>query len=324
MTHSIKLEPGAVLQTRYRLLECLGGGGMGQVWSAHHETLGHVVAVKVLHGNIMSESEPRARFEREARLMAQLGESSRHITRVMEHGVLPDGTPYLVMECLRGEALDVRLKRERVLPIGSTAEIVSQLCRALSVAHAAGVVHRDIKPGNVFLTQDDDGKLLVKLLDFGVAKAMAETAGEQTVSGQVIGTPNYMSPEQVTQDVPVDHRADLFAVGAIAYRCSTGKTPFGKGSMSEMAMRILSATPQRPTILSPTLPESFDAFIQRALEKNPLESLPERARRRRCAQSDRRRGGLERASTGGVAFAVGGRESTFGAHPKHAQRDGAE
>jgi eukaryotic-like serine/threonine-protein kinase len=267
---STKLEPGVVLDGRYRLTGHLGGGGMGQVWAAQHLTLGHHVAVKVLHGHIMSSAEPKARFEREARLMAQLGESSRHITRVIEHGVLADGTPYLVMERLRGEGLDALLKRTRALPLAELADIVSQLCRALAVAHGEGVVHRDIKPANIFLCRDEDGRLLVKLLDFGVAKALLD-AGDQTVSGQVIGTPNYMSPEQLTGEATIDHRSDLFAVGSIAYRCATGQTPFGKGSISEMAMRIVSMSPRPPTSLNPSLPLSFDAFAGKALAKRPSE-----------------------------------------------------
>ena len=265
MSSPTLLEPGVVLDNRYTLTQCLGGGGMGQVWEAVHASLGHHVAIKVLHGSIMSSAEPRARFDREARLMAQLGDSTRHITRVIEHGVLPDGVPFLVMELMRGEDLSIRLKKERVLPLTKVADVVNQLCKALTVAHAHGVVHRDIKPANVFLCPEDD-HLLVKLLDFGVAKA---EGSEQTVSGQVIGTPNYMSPEQLTGEYVVDHRADLFAVGAIAYRAATGKTAFGKGSMSEMAMRIVTMMPPAPSVVNPSLPLAFDGFALKALAKNP-------------------------------------------------------
>ena len=263
------LEPGVVLDNRYRLTQLLGGGGMGQVWAAIHMSLGHHVAVKILHGSIMSSAEPRARFDREARLMAQLGESTRHITRVIEHGVLPDGVPFLVMELMRGEDLSSRLKRERVLPLARVADIIGQLCKALTVAHHHGVVHRDIKPANVFLCPDEEREL-VKLLDFGVAKALQDTT-EQTVSGQVIGTPNYMSPEQLTGEFQVDHRADLFAVGAIAYRAATGKTAFGKGNMSEMAMRIVSMNPPAPSTINPALPLAFDGFALKALAKSPAD-----------------------------------------------------
>ncbi len=269
-TESTPLEAGTVVEGKYKLIEPLGGGGMGQVWSAEHVTLGSLVALKVLHGSIMTSPDHRARFEREARLMAQLGDASRHITKVLEHGVLGDGTPYLVMERLRGEDLATRLKRDRALPLAEAADLIGQLCKALAAAHAEGVVHRDIKPANVFLAKDEDGLTFVKLLDFGVAKALSE-AGEQTLSGQVIGTPSYMAPEQLTGEAPVDQRADLFAVGSIIYRCLVGKTAFGRGSLSEMAMRIVSMTPSLPTKENPALPAGTDAFLMKALAKKPDE-----------------------------------------------------
>lgn len=267
---STGLATGVVLDNRYRLGESIGDGGMGKVWEAEQLSLGQTVAIKVLHGNVMYDDEPRARFAREARVMAQLGDMSRHITRVFEHGVLEDGVPYLVMERLRGEGLDACLKREKVLPIGRVADVIEQLCKALAVAHAEGIVHRDLKPANIFLCTDEDGCLWVKLLDFGVAKALAEV-GEQTGKDQVIGTPNYMSPEQLQTDATIDHRADLFAVGTIAYRLATGRVAFGKGTMQEMAQRILSATPAAPTSINPSLPRSFDEFITKAIAKSPAD-----------------------------------------------------
>jgi serine/threonine protein kinase len=265
---STALAAGIVLDNRYRLEQPIGDGGMGRVWAAEHVSLGNTVAIKVLHGNVMHDEEPRARFAREARVMAQLGDMSRHITRVIEHGVLDDGVPYLVMERLRGEGLDACLKRERVLPLARVADIVGQLCKALAVAHAEGIVHRDLKPANIFLCADEDGGLWVKLLDFGVAKALAE-AGEQTGKGQVIGTPNYMSPEQLQTDAQIDHRADLFAVGTIAYRCAAGRVAFGKGTIQEMATRILTSTPAAPSTLNPALPVAFDEFVAKCMAKAP-------------------------------------------------------
>jgi eukaryotic-like serine/threonine-protein kinase len=264
-----KLEAGTVLGERYKLLSPIGDGAMGEVWSAEHLTLGHTLAIKALR-TTMKDEESIARFEREARVMAQLGDLSRHITRVTEHGVMPDGTPYLVMEVLRGEGLDLLLKRERRLSLDRVAAIITQLCKALSAAHKEGVVHRDIKPANIFITQNEDNELLVKLLDFGVAKAMAEAAND-TGAGQLVGTPNYMSPEQMSADATVDHRSDLFAVGSIAYRCATGKTPFGNGSVKEMATRILTAEPPVPSKVHSGLPKSFDAFIAKALAKEPAD-----------------------------------------------------
>jgi hypothetical protein len=264
--------PGRVVADKYRLVDAAGEGAMGTVWRAEHTSLGSTVAIKFLHGAVANAPEPRTRFEREARLAAKLGEASRHITRVTDHGVLPDGTPFLVMEFLHGEGLEVRLKRERRLPIALVAKITSQLAKALFVAHGAGVIHRDLKPANVFLCESaEDGGLLVKLLDFGVAKATLETEENQaTRAGALIGTPNYMSPEQITGH-GVDARSDLFGLGGIVYRMAVGKAPFGSGALSELAMRIVATEPPAPTSLAPDLPPEFDLFIKKALAKKPEE-----------------------------------------------------
>jgi len=263
------LREGVLVADKYRLLAPRGEGAMGSVWSAVHITLGSQVAIKFLHGSVASSAEPRARFEREAKLAARLGEASRHITRVMDHGVTGEGTPFLVMELLKGEGLDGRLKRERRLPMTLIAKITSHLCRALNVAHGAGVVHRDLKPANVFLCDSqDESDVFVKLLDFGVAKATLENEENQTTrAGALIGTPNYMSPEQIVGDSAVDSRSDLWAVAAIVYRMAVGKAPFGSGALSELAMRIVSTEPPQPTSLAPDLPPEFDLWVKKGLAK---------------------------------------------------------
>ncbi len=263
------LREGAVVEGKYRLVRAAGEGAMGFVWQAEHVTLGHPVAIKFLHGSVANAAEPRARFEREARLAARLGEASRHITRVMDHGVTVDGTPFLVMEFLHGEGLEVRLKRERRLPLALVAKITAQLCRALVVAHQGGVIHRDLKPANVFLCEDPDNQneLLVKLLDFGVAKAEGDE-NQATRAGALIGTPNYMSPEQITGE-PLDARSDLWAAAAIVYRMAVGRAPFGSGALSELAMRIVATEPPTPTALAPDLPHEFDLWVQKGLAKKP-------------------------------------------------------
>ncbi len=263
------LREGALVADKYKLVATIGEGAMGAVWKAEHVTLGHTVAIKFLHGSVANATEPRARFEREAKLAARLGEASRHITRVMDHGVTPDGTPFLVMEYLQGEGLEVRLKRERRLPIALVAKITTQLSRALHVAHQGGVVHRDLKPANVFLCDSqDDGDLFVKLLDFGVAKATLEgDENQSTRAGALIGTPNYMSPEQITGEGGVDARSDLWALAAIVYRMAVGRAPFGSGALSELAMRIVSTEPPTPTALAPDLPAEFDLWVQKGLAK---------------------------------------------------------
>jgi serine/threonine protein kinase len=267
------LHEGVLVADKYRLIKPIGEGAMGHVWSAQHATLGHTVAVKFLHGSVATSAEPRARFEREARLAARLGEASRHITRVTDHGVTAEGTPFLVMELLSGEGLEVRLKRERRLPFALITKISAQLCRALHVAHGAGVIHRDLKPANVFLCEaEEDGEVFVKLLDFGVAKAtLDQEENQQTRAGALIGTPNYMSPEQIVGDSAVDARSDLWAVAAIVYRMAVGRAPFGSGSLSELAMRIVSTEAPQPTTLAPDLPHEFDLWVKKGLAKKPAE-----------------------------------------------------
>ncbi len=266
------LAEGVVIGGKYRLVGELGVGAMGTVWSATHQTLGHQVAIKFLLRSIMASEEARGRFDREARLAARLGEASRHITRVIDHGVTDDRVPYLVMELLRGEALSTHLKRERRIPLPLAARIVQQLSRALHVAHSAGVIHRDLKPANIFLCTPEQGdEVDVKLLDFGIAKATADSDDETTGQGQILGTPSYMSPEQILNDKPVDVRADLWAVAAIVYRMVVGRAPFGGGAIQEIGMRVMSVEPVPPSQIWNDLPRELDSWIERGLAKKPEE-----------------------------------------------------
>lgn len=266
------LSEGRVVGGKYRLLSELGVGAMGVVWCATHITLGHQVAIKFLLRSIMSSNDAKLRFEREAKLAARLGEASRHITRVIDHGVTDDLVPYLVMELLRGESLSARLKRERRIPLIVATRIVQQLARALHVAHSAGVVHRDLKPANVFLCNPEQGdEVEVKLLDFGVAKATAESEDEQTGQGQILGTPSYMSPEQIISEKPVDARSDLWAVAATVYRMVVGRSPFGSGPIQEIALRIMSTEAIPPSQVISELPHELDMWMQRGLAKDPEE-----------------------------------------------------
>jgi serine/threonine-protein kinase len=266
------LVEGAIIGGRYRLEGEIGVGAMGIVRTATHTTLGHQVAIKFLLKSVMASEEARTRFEREAKLAARLGEASRHITKVFDHGLTDDNVPYLVMELLRGESLSARLKRERRLPLGLATRIVQQLARALHVAHSAGVVHRDLKPANVFLCNPEQGdEVEVKLLDFGIAKASADDDEQNTGQGQVLGTPSYMSPEQVLSEKPVDARSDLWAVAAIVYRMVAGRAPFGSGPVQEIALRIMSTEAIPPSQVATDLPIELDMWMQRGLAKNPDE-----------------------------------------------------
>jgi len=294
----IRLREGMLVAGKYRLVEQRGSGAMGVVWSARHVALGNLVAIKFLQRLAAREGqvEARVRFAREARIAARLGDASRHVVRVIDYGTVGgraentralsrfpafgEPVPFLVMELLQGEDLASCLRREGRVPLEVAATIVRQLARALHAAHAAGVVHRDIKPANVFLTRTEDDERLVKLMDFGIAKAtdsggkgglLGSSASEEaTQAGMLVGTPGYMSPEQILGEA-VDHRSDLWALGACIYRMVVGASPFGQGRVTEIAVRIIATDPARPSEEVLTLPRAFDEFIARALAKRPAD-----------------------------------------------------
>ncbi len=269
-----RLAPGLVVAGRYELLESIGAGGMGSVWAAKHLSLGHRVALKFLHSDRPMTPTLRTRFEREAQICAKLGEFSRHVVRVVDHGVLDDQAPFFVLEYLRGVPLNKRLDGPQ--PLQFAAEVTLQLGLALSAAHAAGIIHRDLKPGNVFLCQPEHGAdLFVKLLDFGIAKVMRDDDGEHepdlaeptTRAGQILGTPSYMSPEQLSGDREIDERSDLWALAALVYRIVCGVPPFGYGDAAKVGLRVLALDPPAPSGLVPGLPVAFDAWVRKGLAK---------------------------------------------------------
>jgi len=266
--------PGEVIAGRYELVSPIGAGAMGWVWAAKHVALGSSVAIKFLHPETVASEEARLRFAREARIAATLGERCRYVVRVIDYGVVDEVGPFLVMEYLRGEELATKLRREGRVSLFDTVHIVAQLCRALAVAHHKGVVHRDVKPGNVFLARPHTNMaVFVKLMDFGVAKLLdgagAESAPPSTTRvGAVIGTPSYMSPEQLLAQ-PVDHRSDLWGVATTVYRILTGELPFGNGTLAEMGVRIVTLMPRPPSEVVPALPKAIDVWMTKALAKSP-------------------------------------------------------
>jgi len=260
---------GSLVAGKYRLVDQLGVGATGTVWRGVHVTLGSSVAVKVLRLAVVSSPEAHARFEREAVICAHLGEASRHIARVYDYGVLEDGSPFVVMELLKGETLADRMRRDARIPLAEAAEIVTQLARALTTAHKASVLHRDLKPANVFLCQGEDGELLVKLVDFGMAKMLEDESFRPTQSGELIGTPGFMSPEQITGEAPVDARSDLWSVAAMVYGMVTGQAPYGNASVVELGDRMMTTTPSPPSLVAGDLPREIDAWMARGLARAP-------------------------------------------------------
>ena len=262
--------PSALVAGKYRLTALLGRGGMGSVWAGLHTTLGTRVAVKFIDAEHVDSPEARHRFENEARAAAAL--RSKHVVEVYDHGVMDDGRPFIVMEFLDGEPLDRRLERFGRLTAKDTARIVGMVCRALSKAHAAGIVHRDLKPENVFLVWDDeDGADVAKVVDFGIAKFTdsASASSSATRTGSVLGTPYYMSPEQARGLRTVDYRSDLWSVGVIAFRCMTGRLPFEGEAVGDVLVKLCTAPIPVPSSLVPDLPPAFDAWLARALGREP-------------------------------------------------------
>lgn len=253
---------------RYRLERELARGGMGTVWLAEDQKLGRLVAIKVMAQELAQMSEALQRFEREA--MAVAGLRSTHVVEVYDYGV-QEGLPYIVMELLEGENLGQRLKRTTRISPAETNRIIVQVCKGLKAAHAAQLIHRDLKPSNIFIARRDDVEV-VKLLDFGVVKELSgEGSGEATVTGILLGTPQYMSPEQARATRDIDHRSDLWSVAVIAFRMLTGTNPFRGDSVGDVVLKICSDALPRITDHRSDLPPTVNAFFDRAFKRDANE-----------------------------------------------------
>ena len=260
-------EVGEFIAERYRLTRKLGEGGMGSVWAAHDRKLRRDVAIKLLTERIADSETALGRFEREAMAVARL--HSPYIAQVYDYGV-EDGSPYIIMELLNGEDLKAVLARSKRLGIDETGRVIQQVAKALHAAHASGIVHRDLKPGNVFIASEH-GEEVCKVFDFGVAKALTDLGDDSdtTQEGQLLGTPRYMSPEQAHGAKAVDHRTDLWSLGVIAYQCLTGRLPFVAVGTGHVLVKICTEEPDKPSDIHYALPPEVDAFIARALAKEP-------------------------------------------------------
>jgi serine/threonine-protein kinase len=247
------------------LQRTIGQGAMGTVWVGEHTTLGSEVAVKILHPARALDQASFRRFEQEAKGVAQL--DSPHVVRVFDYGMTDDGDPYIVMERLVGRDLKSFIQDDGPLSPTLTLTVARQLCRALRYAHGRGVLHRDIKPANVFLVEAD-GEPFVKVLDFGIAKYCADDL-DLTATGQLVGTPYYMSPEQFMSPRDVDHRSDLWSVAVVLYACMVGKLPFLGEAVGAISIATYTGDYRPPTELCPSLPAAFDDFIAKAFAVDP-------------------------------------------------------
>jgi serine/threonine-protein kinase len=257
---------GQQVTATLRLVRLLGQGGMGSVWIADHLSLGTQVAVKFMSPQFAQNAGLVQRFRREAMAAAQI--KSHHVAQVFDHGVMPDGTPYIVMELLEGEDLRQRIRRSGPMNLQELAGIVTQTAKALGRAHQLGIVHRDIKPDNIFLA-DVGGEMIVKVLDFGIAKQMVDDGLGATSTGSMLGTPLYMSPEQLLSSKQVDARSDLWSLGVVAYKAMTGAVPFRGETLGALSVAVHAGTFPPPSTVRPDLSASVDRWMLRALQRQP-------------------------------------------------------
>ena len=258
---------GQVVGDTYTIIRVVGEGGMGRVYEARHMRIGGKrFAVKLLHPEYARLPEVLSRFQREAEAAASI--ESPHVGDVYDIGRTADGRPFIVAEFLEGKELAELVRVRGALAIPYAVRIVRQICKALSAAHARGIVHRDMKPENVFLVGDLNAPI-AKVIDFGISKVVeASGAPALTKTGMIMGTPSYMAPEQARGD-KVDHRVDIYATGAILYELVTGRRPFDRADPTATIMAVLLEEPERPCTLNGNVPESLEVVIQRAMAKSP-------------------------------------------------------
>ncbi len=255
---------GAVLLGKYRIESLIAEGGMGRVVRAQHVQLDQAVAIKVLLPEMVANPAIVQRFLREAQAAVKL--RGEHVCRVIDVGKLADGTPYMVMEFLDGADLGAILKHYGRQDPQISVDMMLQACEGLAEAHQLGIIHRDVKPSNFFITRRPDGSPLLKILDFGIASAPMGVESELTRTQAVIGTPSYMAPEQMRSARSADPRSDLWAMGVVMYQMVSGSRPFDSDSYSELCLKVgMDPTPP----LAVPLPDGLGAVILRCLEKAP-------------------------------------------------------
>jgi serine/threonine protein kinase len=262
-------EIGDIFAEKYRVEEILGKGAMAMVLGARHLGLDEPVAIKVLLPKMVQAPGMVERFVREARAASKI--KSEHVIRVTDVDTLKNGVPFMIMERLDGTDLDAVCKERGQLPIEEAVGHILDACEALAEAHELGIIHRDLKPANLFLARRSDGTTLVKVIDFGISKVSPRLAGAghvTTEEGALIGSPSYMSPEQMESASDVDPRADIWALGTILYRLLTGELPFRADRTTELVNLVLNGSPVRPRSLRPNLPKALEAVLLRCLQKN--------------------------------------------------------
>ncbi len=258
----MSLGPGTLIDGKLRLERKLGDGGMGSVWLAEHLKVERKVALKLLSPRLVHDAAARESFLREARAIARL--RSGYVPQILDFGATADGTPFIAMERLNGRDLHERIARGGALEFTDVVTLVSHIAAALGEAHSLGIVHRDVKPENVFLVPDDDGGFVAKLIDFGIAAWL----GTDEASSRLAGTPSYMSPERLLGSAAADARSDLWSLAVVAYEALTARLPFEGTTHAAVAAAIAMATFPPPSRLS-RVPAGVDAWFAQALAREP-------------------------------------------------------
>jgi serine/threonine protein kinase len=267
---TMPFQPGEVIVGKYKVIRLIGTGGVGFVVSARHVGFDEVVALKFLRPEFATHAEAVTRFTIEARASFKI--KSEHVARVLDVDTLLDGTPFIAMELLEGTDLRSLLERCRVLAIQPAVDYALQTCEALAAAHSLHVIHRDIKPENLFLTGPGDETDHIKVLDFGISKVALTGTGRHTnqaLTRIAVGTPPYMSPEQVRASSDLDARSDIWSLGCVLYELLTGTAPFDRMSLMQSCAAVLEEQPAPPRDLRPSVSHELDAVVMRCLEKHP-------------------------------------------------------
>lgn len=262
---------GELIEGKYRVVRLLGTGGMGSVYEGENILISRRVAIKVLHPEMMQKKTIVARFEQEARAAGRI--RNDHINEVIDISNLEDGSKYIVLEFLDGETLKDRVKRVGRLTPMQAVHVVRQVLIGLSAAHRAGVIHRDLKPGNIFILWEKLGQRdFVKIIDFGVSKFIVGDINDPTPvdkSNTLLGTPHYMAPEQIRHSADVDARADLYSVGIILYKAVTGRVPYNAKTLPELVVKLSEAEPVDASCWVADLDEGFLLILRKAIERDP-------------------------------------------------------
>ncbi len=257
-------EPGTVVGERYRLVRKIGEGGLASVWEAEHLTLGSKIAVKFLHRTGPMQSEASQRFLREARVAASV--RHRNVVEIVDFGFAEGEIPYMVMEFLHGRSLGSYLEEKHRLPFEEAAAIVAGTLRGLTAVHAAGLVHRDIKPDNIFLVEDAEEGTYPKLVDFGLSRRAGRS--DMTAEGTLMGTPQYMAPEQAAGSTDLDARVDIYAMGVVLYELISGQVPFDSDSLADILTNVVHTAPTPLVERVPEVPEKLAFVVETAMAKD--------------------------------------------------------